>query len=209
MNEKHFEIIGKASRDFIKSVDSIIPEIQAEAERDKSFADFVQRDRQAARREYAAKIINDGAAAAKRTAQAEIDAMRSAFKKYMTTTKDPGALQSLQALISGGVELSPAEVEAFAATGDYATLRLLEPHSKGRVKAPGLEEFDRDMKELALYFDGLSSYCGPACELADYTTARYFGMPPKTAGTVVKGRADNFQATLEEIATRWNVVKED
>ena len=197
MNEKHFEIIGKASRDFIKSVDSIIPEIQAEAERDKSFADFVQRDRQAARREYAAKIINDGAAAAKRTAQAEIDAMRSAFKKYMTTTKDPGALQSLQALISG------------AATGDYATLRLLEPHSRGRVKAPDLTRFETDMKELALYFDGLACYCGPACELADYTTARHFGLPSRTGGTIVKGKADHFQATLDEIATRWSIVKED
>ncbi len=208
MNKNHFDNLAKASTDFIKSVDSIIPDVQKNAAEDKNWAEFVQKDRREARAAYVAATINEGAATAKRKADAELDAMRAAFKKYMTTTSDPGALQSLQALIGAGVKLSRAEVEAFAASNDYATLRLLEPHSQGRVKAPDLTRFETDMKEIAFYFGGLSSYSGPACELADYTTAHYFGLPSKTAGTIVKGKADHFQATLDEIAARWSMVKE-
>ncbi len=208
MNKIHFDNLAKASADFIKGVNAIIPDVQKNAAEDANWAEFVQKDRREARAAYVAATINEGAATAKRKAEAELDAMRAAFKKYMTAVTDPTALQSLQALVNAGVELTPAEVEAYATTGDYATLRVLEPHSKGRVKAPDLTRFETDMRELALYFDGLTSYSGPACELADYTTARYFGLPSRTGGTIIKGKADHFQATLDEIAARWSMVKE-
>ncbi len=207
MKKGHFEAIKKASADFVRQVDAIIPDQQREAETDYLYSDATKRDRQEKRRAAATHVINDGAAEAKRKATIEIDAMRAAFKKYMTTT-DPAALQSLQALISAGTELTPAEVEAYAATGDYATLRILEPRSKGRVKAPSLSAFEHDMANIIDHFNMLFAYSGPACELADSVTARPYGQSPRVAGSIVKGKIRGLSSELDEIAARWEIIKE-
>lgn len=208
MNKKHFEIIEQAAADFIKRVDAIIPGQQVEAKSDHYFADAVQSQRREARRAAAEFAINDGAKAAREKATAEVEAMRTAFKKYMTATSDPGALQSLQALVNAGVELTPAEVEAYAATGDYATLRILEPHSKGRVTAPSVEAFEQDMRAILGHFDMLTAYSGPACELAEAVTARPWGQSARVNGAILKGTIPTFPGKLAEIAARWEIVRE-
>ena len=209
MNRSHFETIQQAAAAHIKKIDELAAAATQEAKTDHLFADVVQAERKERRRAGAMEIISESAAAAKQKAVTEIENMRKAFSTHMTTTTDPGALQSLQALISAGITLSQSEVDAFAATGDYAALRLLEQHTKGRVKAPTLENFNKDMTDISLYFDLLAAYSGPGHELADAVTARPWGQSPTVAGAMLEGQTRHFPAMLDEISSRWDVVKED
>ncbi len=209
MNKVHFENISRASADFVKRIDNLIPNELTDAAEDERYSDAVKKERQDSRRAAIAAAISNGAAAAKQQAVAEIEAMRAAFSKFMTTVSDPGALQTLQALLSTGVELSPAEIQVYASTGDYATLRILEPHGKGHVIAPRAEDFERDMRKPLDHYNMLAAYSGPSCELADAVTARPYGQSPRVAGAIIKGVIGSFPASLDEIGARWENVKED
>lgn len=209
MNKTHFAAIQQAATAHIKKIDETAQLAAQEAKTDYLFADAVQTDRKEKRRAGAAAIITESATAAKKKALDEIEAMRGAFSKYMTATTDPGALQALQSLISAGITLSQSEVDAFAATGDYAALRLLEQHTKGRTTAPTLENFNKDMRDISLFFDLLAAYSGPSCELADAVTVRPWGQSPAVAGAMLESQISHFPAMLDEIHDRWAVVKEE
>ena len=62
MNKIHFDNLAKASADFIRSVNAIIPDVQKNAAEDANWAEFVQKDRREARAAYFAATINEGAA---------------------------------------------------------------------------------------------------------------------------------------------------
>lgn len=112
MKQEHFTNIQRAADDFIERVDAIIPGQQKEAETDYLFSDAVKRDRMERRREAAQFAINDGARQAKERATVEVDAMRGAFRRYMTAPADPAQLASLQALLSSGIELTDKEIRS-------------------------------------------------------------------------------------------------
>ncbi len=97
MNKRYFETIKQAAAGHIANVDRLIPDWQRETARDVDFSDRVKNERMDARKAAAQRAITDSAERAKEQATTAVDAMRADFKKYMTTTSDPGALQSLQA----------------------------------------------------------------------------------------------------------------
>lgn len=201
---KSFEKISKASEDCIKRIDALAAAQMKEAATDYVYSDAMQAERKERRRAAAQQAITDNAAAAKQIALDEIESMRTKFKAYMMTSKDPAALSNLQALINTHTELTPAEVQAFASTGDYTILRLLTPLSRGTVTAPRIEDFERDMSEVINHFDLLASFAGSNNELREAVTARPFGLTPTVATAILKGQ--RFAEKMTELAKRWEGV---
>lgn len=209
MKKVHFDRLAKISNDYVNTINSMIPAYQQGEAGDTVYNAEVQQQRRATRTAEAAQNITKEAENMKKAASAEIEAMKAAFRKYMTNTSNPAALQSLTALIAGGAELTSAEIEAFAAESDFAILRLLEPRSRGRVTAPKYEAFDRDMGDIMTFFNQLCAYSGPASELAACIEARPWGQSARVNGAILKGTIPNFPGKLDTIAERWAVVKED
>ena len=203
MNQKHFDNLKKIAADYVHDIDAMTTNYQRDAAGDYLYNDDLKQQRKAARTAETARTIEQAAENVKKAANAEVEAMRSTFRKYMTDITNPTALQSLQALISAGVELTPEEVQAFASSGDYAALR-----SKGRVSAPSMDAFERDMRNILGHFDYLAAYSGPNCELADAITARPWGQSPRVNGAILKSAIPKFPSELDTIAERWAVVKE-
>ena len=114
MNKNHFDAIQKAQDDYIRRIDNLAAAQAKEAETDYIFADAVKRDRLEARREAAQFAMSDGMKEAWGKAQAEIDAMREAFRRYLTAPADPAQLATLRSLLDSGLELTDREIQAYA-----------------------------------------------------------------------------------------------
>ncbi len=208
MNKEHFANIQKAQNDYIRRIDNLAAAQNKEAQTDYIFSDAVKRDRLEARRKAAQFAMSDGAREAKQKAAVEVEAMKQAFRAYIVKPTDPATLASLQALLSGGVDLTDREIQAYADMGNYTILRLLQPYSRGRVTVPDIDAFERDMGEILSHFDTLSAYSGANNELADFVTARPWGQSAAVNGAILKGSIPKFPGKLEEIASRWAIVGE-
>lgn len=133
----------------------------------------------------------------------EFAKLRERLRTYITTSADPVTLSILQALIVGGVELTEAEIAAFADGAGYAVLRLLEGPSKGHVQAPKLDRLEADLGELEAHFRNLRAYRGG---MASASTETAWGMSATVGSAIQGGMVDRFPAKVDEIAGRWACI---
>lgn len=136
-------------------------------------------------------------------ADTEFVKLREALRAYITTGSDPVTLSTLQALISGGVELTDAEVTAFADGAGYTVLRLLEGPSKGRVQAPKLDKLEAGLKELEAHFRNLRAYRGG---MAAASTERFWGQSATVGSVIQQGMIDKFHEKVDGIAAQWSSI---
>lgn len=207
MNKNHFDAIQKAQDDYIRRIDNLAAAQAKEAETDYIFADAVKRDRLEARREAAQFAMSDGMKEAWGKVQTEIDAMREAFRRYLTAPADPAQLATLRALLDSGLELTDREIQAYADMGNYTILRLIQPHAKGHIKLPSFDEFEHTMARIKEHFDILAAYSGPNNELADFVTVRPWGQGAIVNGAVLKGSIPKFPALLADFCDRWSMIE--
>lgn len=202
--KEHFEKLKKIYADYKTAVDALAPAYVKDAAPDASYNDTIQAERAQARNEKFNAEIDRLAAKAEADATTEIEKLRAAVHSYIVNSTDPATVQTLQALLSAGVELSSAEIDSFAQKGGYAVLRMLERHSGGHVQAPSLEQFNQDVKDVILHVQGLKYYRG---ELAAIGTGGLFGQSAEMSNIVVGGWFNTFPAELDKMAERWAVLE--
>lgn len=203
---KAFENLKKISSDYKTTVDAMSHEYKADAERDSVYSDELIAQRVADRNARFNAEIDQAAQKAVTAAAPEIAKLREALRKYITTSSDPATLTTLQSLIAGGVELSNAEIAAFADGAGYAVLRLLEKPSKGHIQAPKLEAMETDLKELEVHFHNLSAYRGG---MAAASSARPWGQSPAVGNVIAEGQINGFADKVDGIAGRFGNVEVD
>lgn len=198
-----FGKLKKISDNYKETVDDISENYDLDGRKDYLYSDEVKAERQQKRNTRFHAEVDEVAQKAVRDAAPLIAKLRTAMRKYIVTSADPTTLATLQSLISGGIELADLEIEAFAAEGGYAVLRMLENHSS-RIQAPKPDALEADAKELESYFRNLTVYRGGS--LAETSTARPWGQSPVLGSAIEEGRINGFGAKLEEMATRWACV---
>ena len=142
--------------------------------------------------------------AAKEKAAAEIAGLREKLHRYITNPGDPAVLQTLQALLSSGVELSKEEVKTFSASGSYAMLRMLEKPSRGTVRPVRVEAYEAALSELTDLFDHLSAYRG---ELAPIGPGGYIVKYSAVWNSIMESRMRNFPAKADELSAMWGKLE--
>lgn len=197
---KVFEDLKKISSNYRVAVDSLAEDHDLDGRKDYLYSDEIKAQRLQERNATFNSRIDAMAAKAKEDAAPEIAKLRETLKKYITTSADPATLATLQSLIAGGVELSSAEIAAFADEAGYAVLRLLEKPSGGHIQAPKLEALEADLKELECYFRDISAYRG---KLAPIGAGGYWGLSAVVGSTIMKGQIDHFTERMDEVAARW------
>lgn len=196
---KEFANLKKINSDYKATVDTLTAEYNSEAVSDSSYSDALIAQRVTERNARFNERIDQAAKNAVESAAPEISSLRKALKKYITTSADPATLATLQSLIAGGVELSPAEVEAFADGAGYAVLRLLEKHSGGHIKAPKPNGMEKDIGELERHFRNARAYRGG---MANATTETFWGQSAVVGSGIQQGMIDKFDRKADEIAGR-------
>lgn len=201
-----FENLEKISNDYKSDVDALSADYEAEARHDERYNDTIRAERRKERAPiYDAKITALADAAANR-AEKEIDKLRAELQKYITTSSDPNALQTLQVLLSSGRELTGAEIRAFAAVGGYPILRLLEAPSGGQIHAPRAEGLEGDLHDLSGHFKRLSAY---RAGMGDTNLSRPYGQSGDVGSTIQAGQLARFHEKLADMESRWaDVLKE-
>lgn len=198
--KKVFENLKKISGNYRATVDSLAEDYDLDGRKDYLYSDEVKAQRLQERNAAFNSRIDAAAAKAKEDAAPEIAKLREALKRYITTSADPTTLATLQSLIAGGVELSGAEIAAFADGAGYAVLRLLEKPSGGHIQAPKLESMEADLKGLETHFKDISAYRGG---LASIGAGGYWGQSSAVGSTIMKGQFDSFIEKVDEVAGRW------
>ncbi len=207
MNQTHFDVIKKAQDDFITRIDALAATQSRDAGMDYVYSNSVQAERVKSRREAATFALEDGIREARAKVNTEIDTMKQAFRRYLTAPADPATLATLKALLDSGIELTDKELRAYADSQNYAILRLIAPHSHGRISAPNPDDFEKDMNAITGHFDVLAAYSGPNCELCDAVTVRPWGQSPRVNAAILSGTVPAFPGKLAEIAGRWQSVE--
>lgn len=198
-----FERLKKISSNYRAAVDELAEEYELDGRRDYLYNDEIKNQRvQERNADYNAKI-DVLAKKAQETAGPEIVKLRETIQTYITNSTDPATVQTLQALLAAGVELSSAEIEAFVKKGGYAILRLLEGPGKGHIKAPDPMRFEQELKDLATHFEDISTYRGG---LAKISPDKPWGLVPVTGNVIMAGRLDKFPAKLDAMAERWACI---
>lgn len=149
---REFETLKKINDNYKAAIDALSVEYEADAARDARYSDELIAQRVAERNARFNAEIDAAAKKAVDAAAPEFVKLRERLRTYIATSADPATLSTLQALISGGVELTDAEITAFADGAGYAVLRLLEGPSKGHVQAPKLDKLEVGLKELEAHF---------------------------------------------------------
>lgn len=200
---KEFETLKKINNDYRAAVDDLSEDYDLDGRRDYQFSDEIKAQRLQERNSRFNSEIDAAAKKAVEAAGPEFVKLRERLRTYITTSADPATLSTLQALISGGVQLSEAEIAAFADGAGYAVLRLLEGPSKGHVQAPKLDKLEADLKELESHFRNLRAYRGG---MAGASTETAWGQSATVGSAIQQGMIDRFPAKVDEIAGRWACV---
>lgn len=200
---REFESLKKINSDYKAAVDSLSEDCDLDGRRDYLYSDEVKAQRVAERNARFNAEIDAAAKKAVDAAAPEFVKLRERLRTYITTGSDPATLSTLQALIAGGVELTDAEIAAFADGAGYAVLRLLEGPSKGRVQAPKLDTLETGLKELEAHFRSLRAYRGG---MAGASTERFWGQSATVGSVIQQGMIDKFHEKVDGIAAQWSSI---
>lgn len=200
---KEFESLKKINDNYKTAIDALSVEYETDADRDSRYSDELIAQRVAERNARFNAEIDKAAQKAVDAAAPEIAKLRKVLKEYITTSGDPATLSTIQALIAGGVELTDAEIAAFADGAGYAVLRLLEGPSKGHVQAPKLDKLEAELKELEAHFRNLRAYRGG---MAGASTETFWGRSASVGSVIQQGMIDKFHEKVDEIAAQWAEV---
>lgn len=199
-----FDHLLKISNNYKETVDDLAQDCDLDGRRDYLYADEIKAQRVQERNSKFNKLVDRAAEEAAERAMPEIGKLRERLKQYVTSSSNPAAMQTLQALLAGGVELSSAELAAFAEGADYATLRLLEKPSGGHIQAPSLADMEKDVKELAAHFRSLRAYRGA---IAGASTEIFWGMPAPVGSKIQEGMLTHFPEKLDAMQQRWAILE--
>lgn len=201
---KEFENLKRIASSYKEDVDALAVSYRAEVDRDANFRDDIRESRAADRNARFNAEISSKAAAAKEKAATEIAGLREKLHKYITAPGDPAVLQTLQALLSSGVELTKEEIKVFSASGNYAVLRMLEKPSRGTVRPVRVEAYEVALGELTELFNNLSAYRG---ELASIGPGGYIVKYSTVGNSIMESRVRNFPAKADELAEMWGKLE--
>lgn len=197
---KEFESLKKINDNYKTAIDALSVEFETDAARDARYSDEIKAQRLQERNARFNAEIDAAANKAVEAAAPEFVKLREKLRTYITTSADPATLSTIQALITGGVELTDAEIAAFADGAGYAVLRLLEGPSKGHVQAPKLDKLEAELKELEAHFRNLRAYRGG---MAGASTETFWGRSATVGSVIQQGMIDKFSGTVDEIAGQW------
>lgn len=200
---QEFEAMKRISDNYKATVDSLSEDYDLDGRRDYQYSDEIKAQRLQERNDRFNAEIDKAAQKAVEAAAPEFAKLRERLRTYIATSADPATLSTLQALIAGGVELTEAEIAAFADGAGYAVLRLLEGPSKGHVQAPKPDKLEADLKELEGHFRSLRAYRGG---MASASTETAWGMSATVGSVIQQGMIDKFPKKVDEIAGRWACV---
>lgn len=198
-----FEKLERISGDYKKAIDELGVKYEKESRFDGQYNDEVKAKRYQERAAVYNSEIDKLAAAAVTAAEPEITKLRTALQEFVTSSSDPGTLNTLQALITSGASLTGAEIAAFEAKAGYAVLRLLEGLPNGNVQAPRLEIFEGDLTDLTGHFNRISAY---RSNMADFNPERPYGQSGGVGSAIAETQLDRFPARLAEMRDRWSVM---
>lgn len=199
-----FDKLKKISSDYKNAVDALAPDYQSDGARDHLWSEAEQARRKTERNAAYNAEIDKLARKAQEQAAPVIAELREAVQRYITSSTDPATLTTLQGLIAAGVALTDAEINAFAQKGGYGVLRLLERPSRGHVKAPVPEVYEKELQELERYFRDIKSYRGG---LAAISTDRPWGQYPAVGNVIAEGKINGFAGKVDGFAERWAVLE--
>lgn len=197
-----FEKLKKISNGYRAEVDSLAEDYDLDGRQDYLYSDEIKAKRLQARNADFNGRIAQAVAKAQEAAAPEIAKLRRAAQAYITNSTDPATVQTLQALLTAGVELSDMEIDAFSKKGGYGVLRLLEKPSKGHIVAPSPEKFEQEIKGIEHHFRDIWAYRGG---MASFGPGGYFGQSSAVGNAVMKGMIDKLPAKLDEMSERWSV----
>lgn len=200
---QEFGNLKKINDDYKSAVDSLSEDYDLDGRRDYQFSDEIKAQRLQERNARFNAEIDKAAREAADKAAPEFVKLREKLRTYITTGADPVTLSTIQVLIAGGVELTDAEIAAFADGAGYAVLRLLEGPSKGHVQAPKLDKLEAELKELEAHFRNLRAYRGG---MAGASTETFWGMSATVGSVIQQGMIDKFHEKVDEIANGWELV---
>lgn len=203
MNEV-FEKLKKISDSYKKTATDIAENYDLDGRKDYLYSDEVKGQREAERNIRFNAEIDKAAEKALSEAMAEIDKLRGAVREYVVSSDDAAALAALQALVSSGVELSDSELAAFSQKGGFATWKLLEKSSGGKVRAPRLERLEEDLGELTSFFKNVVFFRGG---LGGINVARPWGQSGTFGDVVMRGQLDKFPEKLSQMQERWEKIE--
>lgn len=195
-----FERLKTISNEYRNTVDDLSENYELDGRRDFQFNDEIKSQRLQERNAKFNRLIDDAARKAVEAAAPLIAELREKLKGYITSSDDADMLTTVQALIAGNVTLTDAELAAFSGKGGYATLKLLEKYTHGRVTAPKMNALEADLKELEVFFKDIGCY---RAGMAAISQSRPWGQHAVVGNAVVKGQLDHFPDKLTEIQTRW------
>lgn len=198
-----FEKLNRINNSYKNTIGDLGTQFLTESERDSRYSDELIAERVRERTDRFNAEIEKAAEKAREAAAPTISELRERLREYVAFSGDPSTLATLQSLIVGGVELSEGEVEAFAANASYPAQLLLEKVSGGRFKAKRLEDFEKDLAELAVHFRNLRSYRGG---MTSITTETFWGSSATVGSFIEQKQIDGFAAKLDEISSRWDMI---
>lgn len=197
---KEFEALKKINDTYRAAIDALSVEFETDAARDARYSDEIKAQRVAERNARFNAEIDAAAKKAVETTAPEFTKLREKLRTYITASADPATLATLQALIAGGVQLTDAEIAAFADGAGYTVLRLLEGPSKGHVQAPKLDKLEAELKELEAHFRNLRAYRGG---MAAASAESAWGMSATVGSAIQAGVIDKFSGKVDGIAAQW------
>lgn len=200
---REFESLKKINDAYKTAIDALSVEYETDSARDSRYSDELIAQRVTERNSRFNAQIDQEAQKAINAAAPEFVKLREALRAYITTGSDPVTLSTLQALISGGVQLTDAEIAAFADGAGYAVLRLLEGPSKGHVQAPKLDKLEAGLKELESHFRNLRAYRGG---MAAASAEGAWGMSATVGSVIQQGMIDKFHEKVDGIAAQWSSI---
>lgn len=203
-----FENLKKIFSSYKNSVDKLAESYAGEAAADSRYSDVVIAERKAERNQRYNAEVGDKAARAEKNAMEEIEKLRAAVKRYITNTSDLTTMQTVQAVLAAGVELSDAEADALASGASYMTLKLLSKATNGRITPPNLKVYNEDLLTIGRFAEGMRYYRGDGA-MAGIGAGGLFGQNGTMSSAVTGNWLVNADSTLTEMATRWATLGGD
>lgn len=205
-----FDTLKKIFANYKSDVDALETEYRQDVARDLTFNDKIIAERAQRRNEAYGNRIDVLSDRARTAAAQEIGKLKAALNEYVTTSTatDKDKIQTLSALLAAGVELTGREITAFADGAGYAVLRMLAPHSNGRIIAPDLSRLEQDLKDIKLRADALRHYRGPLLHDTGGISG-LFGQDGFGSNATATVLLENAPAELDEMAGRWSDIMKE
>lgn len=199
-----FEKLNRINSRYRSTIDALSAEFVTESERDARYSDELIAERVRDRTDRFNGEIEKAATEAVQDAAPLVEKLRTALKEYVASAGDPASLTALQSLIAADVNLSDAEIQAFASTAtSYSAQLLLEKASGGHFTARRMGDFEADLQGLTSHFRSLRAYRGGMTGL---TTEIFWGSSATVGSFIEQKQIDGFAAKLDEISARWTAV---